>query len=149
MATAFAGPIRVPGINNHEDRCHDVWAGEDKAVLQICKSSTFQFETAGKEGHAAIGRAVVQEVNRHHHIDISLPAAGPEGDFLGLLEFGLLLLESLLDKFPFLGRNPFCLAWMIADEKPPDWQPDERQSALEHQCVFPAVSSEEGSRDRG
>ncbi len=66
---------------------------------------------------------------------------------MGRLEISCFTFQFSRQVILFCGRNPLGLTRMVADEKPPDGQPKERQDALEDQHLLPAVTSQQPTRD--
>jgi len=52
------------------------------------------------------------------------------------------------EKISLLRRNPFGFARMVADAKPPDGQPDERQDSLQDEHLLPAIRPKQPAGER-
>ena len=146
MAAPFAGFVRVPRIEHHDDGGDGIGRGEQKSVLH--RAEIFRLQAVREKSHAAVGRRVVQKIHDDHHQDFAPREPLPEGNFCRRLQLRRLALQRGFQKVFFLRGNPFRLARMVADEKPPDRQPDERQRAFQNQHGLPAIRAEQPAGDR-
>jgi hypothetical protein len=105
-----------------------------------------RLQSVREKDHATVGLRIVKEVDENHHRNFR--PQKPGGGFSRRLKFRRFALQSGFQKFPLFGRNPFRLAWMVADEKPPDGQPDKWQATFENQHDFPVVGAEQPASDR-
>ena len=116
MCPALAGLIRMPGVEHHDHGCQGVRDAKQDAIFQPRELPPLQ--AACEEGHAAVSRAVLQEIHGDEHQHGALAKPRPQGD------------------------GPGCLR-MIADAEPPHGQPEEGQHAFQDQHLPPAIGSQQ------
>ena len=147
MAAAFAGFIGMPGVEEHNDGGEGIGRGEEEAVLDGAEVPGFQ--AGGEKGHAAVGGGVVEKVDEDHDENFATQEALPEGEGGEGGEFGGFTLEGGFEVLAFGGGNPFGFAGVIADEVPPDGEPEEGEAAFGDEHGLPAAGAEEPAGDGG
>ena len=146
VAAPFARFVRVPGVEHHDDGRQCVRCREQKAILHGAEISRLQ--TFREKRHAAIGRRVVEKINDNHHQDFGSREALPQRNLFGRLQLRGFAIQRCFQIFLLTRGNPFGFARMVADEKPPDGQPDKRQRTFKNQHGLPAIRAEQPAGER-
>src|SRR5437762_7950106 len=101
MATSLAGFIRMPGIEHHANRGDGIGNREENTVFETSRAGALALQSLAEEGHAAVGSAVLQKVNRQHDKNCWLQERPPERGFFDRLQFRGLSGESRFEIFFF------------------------------------------------
>jgi len=90
----------VPGIEHHNNSGDGVRCGKQKSVLHSAEA--FCFQSVREKGHAAVSSAIVQKIHHDHHHDFAARQVSPEGDGFLRLQLRGFVLQSGLQKLPFI-----------------------------------------------
>src|SRR5690349_1360482 len=113
MPPALMGFVRMPGVDDH-DNCGDgVRNGEQDAVFNRIEAAVLK--SRGKEGHATVGGAIMEKVNREHDEHCGMAQTDPPRDRLGRIQMLDLSAESGFQVKSFLLWQPFCLLRMVGN----------------------------------